>query len=52
MRSRGENLGEGVTNALPLDLVLHNLNIISILLIRILEEKSTMKQTDFNKLGS
>lgn len=50
--SRDENLGKGVTSVLPSDLVLDNLNIISIVLIRILAEKSIMKQMDSNKLGS
>lgn len=45
-------MGKGVTSVLPLDLVLDNLNIISIVLIRILAEKSIMKQMDSNKLGS
>lgn len=45
-------MGKWLISALPLDLVLDNLNKISILLIRILMEKSIMKQMDSNKLDS
>lgn len=45
-------MGKWLISVLPLDLVLDNLNKISILFIRILVEKSIMKQMDSNKLDS